>query len=67
MDPHEKLSFIAVAEGPWTVSNGFVTPTLNIKRNVLESRDRPCVDDWLRQNRPVVRESPPEAARSVAS
>jgi long-chain acyl-CoA synthetase len=58
LDPHEQLSFVAIAEGPWTVGNGFVTPTLKIKRNVLELRYQPCVDDWLRQNRPIVWESP---------
>jgi long-chain acyl-CoA synthetase len=67
LDPHEQLSFVAVAQGPWTVGNGFITPTLKIKRNVLESRYRPCVDDWLRQNRPVVWESPPEGASSAVS
>jgi long-chain acyl-CoA synthetase len=59
LDPHEQLSFVAVAEGPWTVSNGFITPTLKIKRNVLERRYQVCVDDWMKQNRPVVWESPP--------
>ena len=59
LDPHEQLSFVAVAEGPWTVGNGFITPTLKIKRNVLESRYQPCVDDWMKQNRPVVWETPP--------
>ena len=58
LDPHEQLSFVAVAQGPWTVGNGFITPTLKIKRNVLESRYQPCVDDWMRQNRPIVWESP---------
>ena len=59
LDPHEQLSFVAVAQGPWTVGNGFITPTLKIKRNVLESRYQPCVDEWMKQNRPVVWESPP--------
>jgi len=67
LDPHEQLSFVAVAQGPWTVGNGFITPTLKIRRNVLESRYRPCVDDWLRQNRPVVWESPPEGGSSAVS
>ncbi|MEO8594219.1 MAG: AMP-binding protein [Candidatus Solibacter sp.] len=66
LDPHEQLSFVAVAQGPWTVGNGFITPTLKIKRNVLESRYQPCVDDWLKQNRPIVWEIPPEAARPAA-
>ena len=67
LDPHEQLSFVAVAQGPWTVNNGFITPTLKIKRNVLESRYQPCVEDWMKQGRPVVWESPVEVARSAAS
>ncbi len=66
LDPHEQLGFVVVAQGPWTVGNGFVTPTLKIKRNVLESRYQPCVDDWMRQNRAVVWESPAEGANSAA-
>ncbi len=67
LDSYERLGFIVVAEGPWTVSNGFLTPTLKIKRSVLESCYRPCADDWTRQNRPVIWETPLEAARSAAS
>jgi long-chain acyl-CoA synthetase len=65
LDPHEQLSFVAVAEGPWTVGNGSITPTLKIKRNVLESRYQVCVDDWMKQNRPVVWESPPPVVVSA--
>ena len=65
LDPHEQLSFVAVAEGPWTVGNGSITPTLKIKRTVLENRYRICVDDWMKQNRPVVWEAPPEAVISA--
>jgi long-chain acyl-CoA synthetase len=60
LDPHEQLGFLAVAQGPWTIGNGSVTPTLKIRRNVLETRYQPCIDDWMRQNRPVVWESPAE-------
>jgi long-chain acyl-CoA synthetase len=67
LDPHEQLSFVAVAEGPWTVGNGIMTPTLKIKRNVLEIRYQPCVADWLKQNRPVVWESPVESVSAAAS
>ena len=27
LDPHEQVSFLAVAQGPWTVGNGLITPT----------------------------------------
>jgi long-subunit acyl-CoA synthetase (AMP-forming) len=67
LDPHEQIGFVVVAEGPWSVQNGLVTPTLKIKRNVLESRYRPSTGDWAGQNRPVIWEAPLEAARSAAS
>ena len=65
LDPHEQLSFVAVAEGPWTVGNGSITPTLKIRRNVLENRYQTCVDDWMKQNRPVVWETPPQTVVSA--
>jgi long-chain acyl-CoA synthetase len=67
LDPHEQLGFVAVAEGPWTIGNGSITPTFKIKRNVLEDRYQACVDAWMSQNRPVVWESPVEVARTAAS
>ena len=67
LDPHQQLSFVAVTQGPWTVGNGFITPTLKLKRNVLESRYQPCVDAWMSQNRPVVWESPAEGVSSALS
>jgi len=62
LDPHERVQFIAIADGPWTVSNGFMTPTLKIKRTVLENRYQSLVDNWERTNCPVVWESAPGPA-----
>jgi long-chain acyl-CoA synthetase len=54
LDPHERVNFIAIASGPWTVSNGLMTPTLKIKRPVLEGRYQAFVDGWKSEGRPVV-------------
>jgi long-chain acyl-CoA synthetase len=59
LDSHERLHFIAIADGPWTVGNGLMTPTLKIKRTALEGRYQAYVDAWLRYNNPVVWESAP--------
>ena len=67
LDPHEQLGFVVVAEGPWSIGNGFITPTFKIKRNVLESRYQACVDDWMSQKRPVIWEAPVASARAAAS
>ena len=62
LDPHERVQFVAIADGPWTVSNGLMTPTLKIKRSVLENRYQTLVDNWERTNCPVVWESAPGAS-----
>ena len=46
LDPHEKLKTIVVANGEWSIENGIMTPTLKIKRNVLESRYEDRIENW---------------------
>jgi len=57
LDAHERVAFLAVVDGPWTIENGFITPTLKIRRSTIESRYLPQIDDWRGQNRKVVWES----------
>ena len=54
LDPHERVNFVAIASEPWTIGNGMMTPTLKIKRPVLESRYQPFIDGWRQEARPVV-------------
>ena len=53
LDPHEKLKTIVVANGDWTVENGIMTPTLKIKRNVLESRYGGRIENWYESHEKV--------------
>jgi long-chain acyl-CoA synthetase len=57
--PHERIAFIAIVDGPWTVANGLMTPTLKLKRPLLERRYQTLVNDWQACHRPVVWESEP--------
>jgi len=59
LDPHERLNFIAIVDGPWTIGNELITPTLKIKRAAVEGRYRPLIDQWESLNSPVVWESVP--------
>lgn len=36
LDPHERLKYLAVVKDEWVIENGFLTPTMKIKRNVIE-------------------------------
>ena len=59
LDTHERVSLIAIVEGPWSVENGLMTPTLKVKRGVLENRYQALIDEWKKLDRPVVWESAP--------
>lgn len=53
LDPHEKLKAIVVTKGDWTIENGIMTPTLKIKRNVLESRYEDRIESWYESSEKV--------------
>lgn len=54
LDPHEQLDCLVVVTTPWTVENGFITPTLKIKRHRVEDAYAPSFDAWVGKRRPVV-------------
>lgn len=54
VDPHEKLAFIAVITDEWSIENSFLTPTLKLKRNVVEAAYEKQVEDWYAERKPVV-------------
>ncbi|NBQ88822.1 MAG: AMP-binding acetyl-CoA synthetase, partial [Betaproteobacteria bacterium] len=54
LDPHERLDFIAVVPEQWTVEAGFVTPTLKLKRNILEKHYGPHFGAWAGARKMVV-------------
>jgi long-chain acyl-CoA synthetase len=54
LEPHEKLDCVAVITTPWTPENGFVTPTLKVKRMRIEEAYASHYNEWLAQRTPVV-------------
>lgn len=54
LEPHEKLDFLAAITTPWTPENGFVTPTLKVKRPRLEEAYSAQYRKWLDLSQPVV-------------
>ncbi len=54
LEAHEKLDCLAVVTSPWTPENGFVTPTLKVKRARIEEAYSGRYEKWLNQRQPVV-------------
>jgi long-chain acyl-CoA synthetase len=54
LDDHEKLAFLVVVSEAWTVEAGFVTPTMKVKRNMIEDTYGPQLDAWYAKNQAVV-------------
>ncbi|KAA1173845.1 AMP-binding protein [Marinobacter salinexigens] len=54
VDPHEQLAFITVVKDEWSIENSFLTPTLKLKRNVVEDAYQAKVDSWYAKRQPVI-------------
>ena len=54
LDPHEALDFVVVVKEQWTMENGFLTPTMKIKRNVIEKHYEPRVESWYKTRQRVI-------------
>ncbi|SFM20453.1 AMP-binding protein [Marinobacter zhejiangensis] len=53
-EPHETLAFAVVVREPWTMENGMLTPTMKIKRNVIESHYADRMDGWYAERKSVI-------------
>lgn len=54
LDPHERLDCLIVETTPWTVDNGFITPTFKVKRNRIEEIYAPRFERWTTLGRTVI-------------
>jgi len=54
LEAHEKLDSLTVITSAWTPENGFVTPTLKVKRARIEEAYAGQYAAWLSLSRPVV-------------
>jgi long-subunit acyl-CoA synthetase (AMP-forming) len=50
---YERLQMLVVAPAPWTIENGYLTPTMKIKRNRIESGVEGNVEAWYASKGPV--------------
>lgn len=54
LEDHEKLAFVSVVRDEWQVENGFLTPSMKIRRMAIEKAYEPHLDAWYKASRPVV-------------
>ncbi|WP_338476828.1 AMP-binding protein [Pseudomonas khavaziana] len=54
LDKHERLRQLVVVKDSWAVENGFLTPTLKIKRNVIESTYGAHLQAWSARTETVL-------------
>jgi long-chain acyl-CoA synthetase len=54
LDPHEQLETLVVVTEEWTAENGLLTPTLKVKRAVIEKKYGANVEAWYSKRQAVI-------------
>jgi len=57
VESFERLQFLAVVREPWSIENGFLTPTMKIMRSKLEDSYGPKTERWYSAGQPVIWEA----------
>jgi len=58
LDPHEQMDCLVLVTTPWTVDNGFITPTFKIKRNRVEEAYADRYEHWASARKKVIWDTP---------
>jgi long-subunit acyl-CoA synthetase (AMP-forming) len=54
LDHHERLAFATVVKDEWLTENGFLTPTMKMKRAAVEKAYKPNEEAWYAQGDKVI-------------
>ncbi|MCO5231789.1 MAG: AMP-binding protein [Chitinophagales bacterium] len=54
LDKHERIKKVIIMKEEWTIDNNLLTPTLKVKRNVLEKKHEHKYLDWYQQEENVL-------------
>jgi long-chain acyl-CoA synthetase len=57
VESFERLQFLVVVKDPWAIENGFLTPTMKIKRSKIEDTYTPMSEGWYTAGKRVVWEA----------
>ena len=54
LERHEKIKKIVVFRNQWTIENNFLTPTLKLKRNLIEQKNQSSYLSWYNEKEIVI-------------
>ncbi len=67
IEAYEHLAFLSVVRDDWTVDNGMLTPTMKVKRSLIEDAYRAREDAWYAEKRKVLVEDAAKPSASAGS
>lgn len=54
LDHHEQLGALVIVKEAWQIENGFLTPTMKIKRAKVEQAFKDRYEGWAQEKKPVI-------------
>ena len=54
LEKHEKINKIIILRDNWTIENEILTPTMKIKRNIVEKKYKESYDKWLGDKNEII-------------
>ena len=54
IEAFERLQFLVVVKDPWAIENGFLTPTMKIKRSTIEDNYGPMSEGWYTAGKRII-------------
>ena len=54
LEKHEKIERVVVINKQWTLENNYLTPTLKLKRTLIEKELQPYYKKWYENNESVI-------------
>ncbi|MGH8461221.1 MAG: AMP-binding protein [Stenotrophobium sp.] len=54
LEDHEKIDYLVVVKDQWSMDNGYLTPTMKIKRGVIEERYLSRADEWRQARQKII-------------
>jgi long-subunit acyl-CoA synthetase (AMP-forming) len=54
LEKHERLQYLVIVNEVWTTGNGFLTPTLKVRRPAVEDHFLPQSGNWRKQGKEVI-------------